>query len=291
VPLRPLGVGDILAGAWGYIRANPLVTLGVTAVVMVVAQAVQLIVDLTLPQIDPAELARGRISGLVGSVLGTLGSSVVAIVLGAVLTGLLLVVLSRAVLGQRIGVQESWQAVARRVPGLVGLTLLITLAIGATAGVLFVIAFVAAATGSGAAIVLAALLVMVAVAAALYLSVLWVFAPAAYVLEPVGVTAALGRSRQLVRGSWWRTLGILLLTGLLVIVPAIIVMGLFGALSVEPPDAAMMVRTAIASVVVTTFATPFGVAVTGLLYLDQRIRKERLDLELVRSADQPEAPR
>ena len=45
----------------------------------------------------------------------------------------------------------------------------------------------------------------------------------------------------------------------------------------------MMVRTAIAYVVVGTFATPFGVGVIGLLYVDQRIRKERLDLDLARS--------
>jgi hypothetical protein len=29
---------------------------------------------------------------------------------------------------------------------------------------------------------------------------------------------------------------------------------------------------------------PFGIGVTGLLYIDQRIRQERFDVELARSA-------
>jgi hypothetical protein len=283
VPLRPLGVGDMLAGAVGYVRANPLVTLGVTAAVIVVAQALQLVVDLALPRIDPAALARGRISGLVGSVLGTFGSALVSIVLSAVLAGLLLVVLSQALLGRRIELRQAWQVLAPRVPGLIGLSLLIGLVVAAVVLVPALLALVAAATGSGSAIALGVLLVLVAVAAAFYLSVLWVLAPAAYVLEPIGVTAALRRSGRLLHGSWWRTFGILLLSGLLIGIPAIVVMGLFGVLTTEPLDAATMVRAAIASVVIGTFAAPFGVGVTGLLYVDQRIRKERLDLELARA--------
>jgi hypothetical protein len=148
--------------------------------------------------------------------------------------------------------------------------------------------FFVAAMGSGSAIALAVLLVLVAVAGTVYLSVLWVLAPAAYVLEPIGVMAALGRSIRLVTGSWWRTFGILLLTALLVGIPAIVVMGLFGAFSVDPADPGVLVRTAIATVIVSTFLTPFFTGITGLLYIDQRIRQERFDLEL---ANYPAAPR
>jgi hypothetical protein len=288
VPLRPLALGDVLAGAVGYIRANPMATLGVTAVVMVVAQVIRLIVELALPRIDPADLAAGRIDGLAGSAVGLFLSAIVGIALSAALTGLLLVVLSRAVLGRHIGVREAWHAVARRVPGLIGLTLLVALAVGVTAVVLVLVALVVAATGSGTAIAVAVLLVLVATAGAAYLSVLWVLAPASYVLEPIGVTAALGRSGRLVRGSWWRTFGIVALSGLLVLIPAIAVMGVLGVFTFGPPDPGTAVRAVIAYVVVGTFATPFVTGVTGLLYVDQRIRRERFDLDL---ADYPDAPR
>jgi len=284
VPLRPLGVGDMLAGVVAYIRANPLATIGLTAAVMVVTQVLQLIVELVLPQIDPAELAEGRIGGLAASLSGAILSAVVSIVLSAALTGLLLVVLSRAVLGQRIGVTEAWQALAPRVPGLIGLTLLIGLAVGGIAMVIVMIAVVVGATGSGSAIGLGVLLVLFAVAGVAYLSVLWALAPAAYVLEPIGVTEALGRSIRLVRGSWWRTFGILLLSGLIVVIPAIVVLGLFGAFSVASPDTGSMIMAGIASILIGTFATPFITGITGLLYVDQRIRKERLDLDIARSA-------
>jgi hypothetical protein len=290
VPLRPLALGDVLVGAVGYIRANPISTLGVTAVLMVVAQAIQLIVELAVPRIDPADLAAGRIDGLAGSAAGTFLSAIVGIVLGAALSGLLLVVLSRAVLGQSLGVREAWHTVARRVPGLIGLTCLVALAVGVTAVVLVLVALVVAATGSGTAIAVAVLLVLVAMAGAAYLSVRWALAPAAYVLEPIGVTAALGRSGRLVQGSWWRTFGILLLSGLLVLIPAIAVLGVLGVFTFGPPDPdpGTAVRAAIAYVVVGTFATPFVTGVTGLLYVDRRIRQERFDLDL---AAYPDAPR
>lgn len=248
-----------------------------------VGQVLQLIVELIVPGVDQAGLASGRIGGLVASVLGGLLLAIVGIVLSAALTGLLLVVLSRAVLGQRIGLREAWHAVASRLPGLVGLTVLITVAIGALFLVVMLPALVVAATGSATAIGLAFLLACVAVAGAAYLSVLWALAPAAYVLEPIGVPAALGRSGRLVRGSWWRTFGVLLLSAFLVALPAIVVMGLFGTFTFRPAVAGLAVRAAIAYLIVGTFATPFVVGVTGLLYIDRRIRRERFDLDLARS--------
>jgi hypothetical protein len=119
----------------------------------------------------------------------------------------------------------------------------------------------------------------------------WVLAPAAYVLEPIGVMAALRRSAMLLRGAWWRTFGTLLLSWLLVAIPVIVVMGLFGAIDPGERDAGELVRTALAVVVVGTFAVPFGVGVNTLLYVDQRIRKERLDVDLARMIGYPAAPR
>jgi hypothetical protein len=282
VPLRPLGVGEVLAGAVGYIRANPLPTLGASAVVMVVGQALQLVADLGLPRLDRAALVAGP-SGWAAVVLGQLASALVTVTLGAVVGGLLLVVLSRAVLGQRIALRPAWQVIAPRLPGLVGLTLLIGLVVGVVFLVPALPALVAAATGSGRAIGLALLLLLGAVAGVTYLTVLWALAPPAYVLEPIGVTAALARSARLVRGAWWRTFGVLMLAAFAVAVPAVVVMGLTGGFTLDPPTPGTAIRSALALAVIGTFAMPFGTGVTGLLYVDQRIRRERLDVELTRS--------
>lgn len=283
VPLRPLAAGDVLAGAVGYIRANPVATLGVSAAVLVVGQTLRAIIEFVLPSADPAGLAAGRVGGLIGWVLGVVGGVVVNVALGAVLTGLLLAVLSRAVLGQRVDVREAWHAVARRLPGLIGLSLLIVVLIGMIFLILTLPSLVVAGRGSGTAIGLAALLVLGAFAITVHLAVLWAPAPAAYVLEPIGVTEALRRSGWLVHGSWWRTFGILLLTAFLLAVPAISVLGMFDMLSYGPPDG-RVIQSAIAYAIIGTFVIPVLTGVTGLLYLDQRIRRERLDLELARSA-------
>jgi hypothetical protein len=282
VPLAPLGIGEILGGAVGYVRANPLPTLGVSAVVMVVTGVIQMVGELALPQPDPADLAAGRSGTFAVATLGQFGSAVAGLVLSALLGGLLLVVLSRAVLGQHIGLRAAWQAVAPRLPGLVGLSLLIGLIVGAIILVSVLPSLLVAATGSGRAISMGGLLVLVAVFAVAYLAVLWALAPAAYVLEPVGVVAALGRSRALVRGAWWRTFGTLLFAGFVVAVPAVVVMGLFGGFSLESQGAAALVRTALALAVIGTFAAPFGTGVTGLIYVDRRIRRERFDVDLAR---------
>jgi hypothetical protein len=284
VPLRPLGVGDMLTGAVGYLRENPLLTFGAAAIVMIVSQLVQLVADLGLPQPDPAELAAGQFGGFAARSVGQFASALVGIVLSTLLTGLLLVVLSRAVLGRRIDPGAAWQAVAPRLPGLVGLSLLIGLVVGAIMLVGLLPAFIAAATGSGGAIALGFILTTAAVLGTVYLSVLWALAPAAYVLEPVGVVAALRRSHQLVRGAWWRTFGILALTGVLVGVPAIAVIGVLGGFSLAPPTTGGTILLSIGTIVVTTFAVPFATGVTGLLYVDQRIRRERFDVDLMQSS-------
>jgi hypothetical protein len=287
VPLRPLAAGDVLAGAWGFIKENPALTIGVSAAVVFIGQLLQMFIEFALPGIDPEELARGRTEGLVGSVLGVAGSGVVSIVVSAALSGLLLVAFGQAVLGRRIGFGEAWKVIAPRVPGLVGLTLLVASVFVVI--MLFPMAgLLAAATGSAGAILLGGLLVPVAIVAIVYLAVLWAFANAVYVLEPVGVIDALKRSAGLVHGAWWRIFGVLLLAGLIVGVAAAVVMGVFGAFVAEPEGVAEMARVAIASTLVGTFATPFGVGVSGLLYVDQRIRRERFDLELARY---PAAPR
>ncbi|WP_343944044.1 hypothetical protein [Pseudonocardia zijingensis] len=286
VPLRPLTTGDVLAGAGRFIRANPALTIGLSAVVVFVSQVLQLGLEFALPSIDPAELERGRVAGLAGAVFGGFGSGLFGIVLGTALTGVLFVALGQAVIGRHIGAGQAVKVVAPRLLGLIGLMLLISLVV---VGIFVVgmLGLVAAATGSGNGIALGLLLLLAGLVAIVYLGVLWAFASAAYVLEPIGVVDALKRSARLVHGAWWRTFGVLLLAGLIVGVAAIVVLGVFGALVDRPADLVDLARVAIGSTVVGTFATPFTVGVTGLLYVDQRIRRERLDVELARYPADP----
>ena len=108
--------------------------------------------------------------------------------------------------------------------------------------------------------------------------------------------AALSRSRRLVRGRFWRIFGILVLAELLAglvggILTGLPMVGAMAAAVASPGSgtavvalAAMAVCTVLSSAVVT----PFCAGVVGLLYIDQRMRREGLDLTLARAARENE---
>ncbi|TQM36553.1 glycerophosphoryl diester phosphodiesterase family protein [Pseudonocardia cypriaca] len=302
IPLRPLGVGEILDGAIAYIRANPVATLGLAAIVVTITQLVEVplgifalgqLAGLTAAPGDPADPT--AIAGvLVGSVAGSAVGALVSFVAITVLSGMLIAVLSQAVLGHKMSIGAAWAAVRSRIPGLVGLTLLIALLLVLVAGVGVVPLVVLAVMQANAAVVVlvGVLFVLLSWAVALFLGVSWALAAPAYVLEGVGVTAAMRRSFQLVRKQWWRVFGISLLGGIIaVIIGAILSLPFsFAADPMSDPIAGVsivgLLITSVGTIVATTVTAPFSAGITGLLYFDQRIRREGLDIELARTAQQ-----
>src|SRR6476646_3719627 len=72
IPLRPLTLTDILNGAFSYIRTNPKATLGLTTIVVVIAQLVGLGLQIG-PLAAMGEL--GSLRGEEASTAAALGSS------------------------------------------------------------------------------------------------------------------------------------------------------------------------------------------------------------------------
>ncbi|HEX2299232.1 MAG TPA: hypothetical protein VHH34_12080, partial [Pseudonocardiaceae bacterium] len=232
IALRPLNLGDVLDGAISYMRANPAVTLGLAAVVMTLTQLVHVPAQhLYFDGLEQWEQAGAPASGT--AVAGALGSGMAATLLGVVvnfvaitlLTGMLIVVLSRAVLGWPTSLQEAWRTTRPRLLGLLGLSLVTML--------LLVAALVAGVVPIGLAALLGAppgLVVIVGLVSLpagiglmIYLWAALALAPPSYMLEHVGVLAALSRSRGLVRSAFWRVFGILLLgTVIAAVISAII---------------------------------------------------------------------
>lgn len=111
IPLRPLTLGDIFNGAVGYIRANPKATLGLTAIVVIAMQII------TKAAVLGPLAAYGRFTGdrsdeLTAGVLGAWSVSVGAGVLvgwlgGMLLSGMLTVIVGRAVFGSSITIGET----------------------------------------------------------------------------------------------------------------------------------------------------------------------------------------
>ncbi|MCZ4102425.1 hypothetical protein C8250_018725 [Streptomyces sp. So13.3] len=311
IPLRPLGVGEILDGAVSTMRAHWRVVLGISLAVALVTQAVLVVLqglflnensDFNQVQKDPnatsGEILRSAGGALAGSGIAALISLLAMIFATAMLT----MVISRAVLGRPVTTGEAWRDSRPQLLRLLGLTLLLPLialliiAAGTVPGIVII-----ALGGTGGGIALAVIGGLAASVVAIWLSVRWSLASPTLMLEKQGVITSMKRSMKLVRGAWWRILGVQLLAWVLVTIVSMIIQTPFtliaGAVSGDGMTSFMsenanlgwtfLIVTAIGGVIGTAITLPISAGVTALLYMDQRIRREALDIELARAAGLP----
>lgn len=295
IPLRPLSLSDIFNGAVNYIRRNPKATLGLTAIVVVVAQILALVLQIVIPLVTTGAIVP-TLSGDVstaGDVVALIGSAAAAAIPTAlasiVLSGMLTVVVGRAVFGSDISVGEAWQRLKSRLLTLIGFTLLEAVAIVALLAVVTVAIVVAAAAGGGvAAFLVGAPLVLISIALIVYVATMILFAPALIVLERLDVVEAAKRSFGLVRNDFWRVFGIWLLAAIVagMVAGAVAVPFSFGgqlltATAGSDGTAVLgLILVAIGGAVGQIITAPFSAGVIVLLYTDRRMRAEAFDLVL-----------
>jgi hypothetical protein len=114
IPLRPLTMSEMFNGAVACIRANPKATLGLTTVVVVITQLIALVLSLgplaTSGELTPALVGEQVSTGaLISTMVSSLGASLATGLGAIVLSGLLTVVVGRAVFGAGITIGEAWQ--------------------------------------------------------------------------------------------------------------------------------------------------------------------------------------
>ncbi|MEV8636300.1 glycerophosphoryl diester phosphodiesterase membrane domain-containing protein [Streptosporangium sp. NPDC051023] len=306
IPLRPLGLGDIIDGAIKLIRSNPKAVLGLSAIAAVLgAIPVAIGQALSLGRIGAAlESLENDPSSLESSPSqtdflvqygGSLVSYAVQFVAVTLLSGVLTRILGRAVFGGKITAGEAWRLTRGRVPtlfGLVGIDALIlllpmVLIVGLTLGL------AAAGTDTGSALLLFGLAIVAYIVYAAFLTTRLVLAAPAAVLERSGVFASLRRSWSLTRGSFWRMFGILLLTGIIaglvgmvIAIPFTFAGTIAGVLGQGGTGSqiAAAILFAIGGTVGAMITYPFQAGVSGLLYADRRMRAEAFDLVLQTAA-------
>jgi hypothetical protein len=299
IPLRPLSLSDIFNGAVGYIRANPKPTLGLTAIVVVITQVLALALQLG-PLIAMGEQV-GTETGdeistpvLVGYGLTVLTGLVTTVLGGILLSGMLTVVVGRAVFGAKISVGEAWQRVRGRLLALLGLSVLEFFALLLVIVLLVaVIAGLAVSTDAVVATIIGIPLALGTLIGVAYLYNKLSFAPVAIVLERKPIVESMGRSFSLVRNHFWRVFGIQLLTSIVVGVVS-------GAVGVPFSIAGQVTQIADASAgsIILSYTliaiggaigqiitAPFTAGVVVLLYTDIRIRAEAFDLVLQTGAN------
>ncbi|MFH9734469.1 glycerophosphoryl diester phosphodiesterase membrane domain-containing protein [Streptomyces sp. NPDC017260] len=306
IPLRPLGVGEILDGAVSTMRTYWRTVLGISLTVAVFTEIIVVLLQGLVLDDTGTEALNDPDATLseLGDALAetTISSGVILLIslIGTVLaTALLTTVTSRAVLGRPVAIGEAWRDARPQVPKLFGLIVLLLLivagivTVGMAPGLL-----VAAAGGGDAGVALTVLGVLAAGVVAVWLMVRFSLASAALMLEKQGVKKAMSRSGKLVRGSWWRVFGIQLLATIIayVITSIIIIPFTFLAAALGGDGVGgflegtgglgwtFLIVSGIGSVIGSMITFPITAGVTVLLYIDQRIRREALDLELARAA-------
>lgn len=311
IPLRPLSIGDIYQGAFAAIKTNARTMFGFTAallgVVLVISIATNYaIINLVLPNyLSPSSPYAAVFTSLSGS-FSQLGGSLLQALATVLLSGLIVVAVSRSVLGRVASSKEVWERTKSKFLPLIGLNI-ITSIISGLMMIIGIAVFFALLAGVAStaktdreflqdlSIVLVGLFILMVISALVssYLSIKFSVASPAMVLENLGVFAAIGRSWSLTRGNFWRLFGINILTAIITSIVAGIFGGIAGALgaifvvvgSSSPEDViASLNTTYILTMVMSTIAQllilPFTSSVNALLYIDLRMRKEGLDVEL-----------
>ena len=309
IPLRPLGVGEILDGAVSTMRTYWRSVLGIslavallTEISLVLLQGLVLNDALGRTSLDgktatPDEVFRALRDTMIGTGLVTVISAAAIIVTTALIT----TITSRAVLGKPVSTGEAWREARPQLPKLCGLLILLglivvgTIVAGTLPGLLILLTGGHDAAGSA----LFALGILAGTVVAVWLGVRYYLAAPALMLERQGIGKSMSRSARLVRGSWWRIFGIQLLAALITSIVSAVVTIPFAVIGAAMSGDGMadflatnnghvgwtfLIIRGIGSVVGTTLTLPISAGVTVLLYIDQRIRREALDLELARAA-------
>jgi hypothetical protein len=291
-------------------RAHWRTVLGISLAVAVLVQLVATLVNgLWLTDTDLNALTRNpqpSADELMDAMSGSLQvSGVRALIetLGTLIaTAMLTIVVSRAVLGRSVDAGEAWRDSRPQLLRLLGLLIVVPLLVAlalfagaAPGGVLLV----AGLDSLGVAVLFVGLLA--GTVAGVWIWVRFSLSAPALMLEKQGVIASMRRSGKLVRGSWWRVFGVQMLATILVVIVASIIQlpaTFIGAMvsgqgvsafsgGAPSTDWSFLIATGIGAVIASTITFPIRAGVTALLYLDQRIRREALDLELARAAGLP----
>lgn len=270
--LRPLGIGEILdVGIKIYLR-NALTLFKIVVFVVLPAQILVNVIELSaLP--SNVTLSSGSAGPLGGTftqsgpvsnhdrtvlLIGFLSAFALQFVAGRFAQAGCFRAIADAYLGEEVGWRSSLSFALRRLPAIVWLTILSFILVG-----------------------LGTLLLIIP---GVYLYVAFTVAVPVLLVEGAGPWRSLRRSRQLVRGRWWGTLGVAVVGSLLVSVVSLAVGGLLVGVAFANParnTVTGFVLNTLAATLGSMIATPAAAAFVTVLYIDLRVRKEGFDLLLL----------
>ena len=315
IPLHPLSFGTILGRSFVALRQNPRVLLGFAMIVQTLAYLVVIVVigavawasfsrlDTLRPGTDDFEAVTAgsvAITAIAGFVLG-LGAGALAVIV----QGIVVSEVAHAALAEKLNLGALWRKVKPVAWRLVGYAFLLALAIIVGFGVVAVVMIAIGTVALPLAIGLTVLLFLGSIPLLLWLGTKLVLAPAAIILEHATILQAVARSWTLIRGRFWVALGVILVIsvtfsaiGQVISIPFTFLSSALTTIIAptgDPDPAAIigmlvvlllvqMVTLLIQSVAIVVQSTA-----TTLLYIDCRMRREGLDLDLLSYVERRDA--
>lgn len=303
--LKPMSAGDILDQAIRIYRHNFIPLIIIMAVVSVPVLVLQAgLLGLLLPftgnlsTVDPERFAGvGAGVGIVTGIIGFIGGILVIFQQGAITH-----FVSERFLGRSVTVRQAYGRSFSRWLALLIAALLIGLAVGGLLLLVFGVGFIpliglAAVGGNDGASALAGVAVLCmcalfipALLAVFFFYTRWAFWIQTIVIENYNSTGGMGRSWKLVKGTFWRVFGFLII---LTIIVAFFTVGPIYLISVftiflPNPFLGVLIQS-VASGILTMIATPLQYAALTILFYDLLIRKEGFDLQM-QLGDAPSPP-
>jgi hypothetical protein len=319
-----MGLGAMLGAAFRVLRRNPRPVVGFSLVIHVVLALIAIAVnflftvgalDKYLDYIQSAgttgDLDQAGLASAIGSLVLASATGLISTIFNyagtTILQGIITMEVSRGTVGEKLPLAALWGRARGRIGALLGwagLVILVTfLVFGVvTAGLAALIAF----GGTAGAIVggiLAFVFVLGGVVIVFWLTIKLSLVPSAIIIERLTIRGAVRRSWSLVAGYFWRTFGIEVLVAIMVAVAASVIefpvtlIVQIAALTANPTGVAASVATTgtafsvsfvvttTVSALVETVTAIISTATTALIYIDLRMRKEGLDLELMKFVD------
>jgi hypothetical protein len=319
VPLRPLTLGGILGASFQVLRRNPRPTFGFSLILNGIVGLLSLaVVGLVafyafnqaafLSNASTVEQDQFLAGTVAQAMLAMAVPALLGVVTAAILQGIVSLEVARGTVGERLKLGGLWRQAKGRMGALIGWSFLLIGAIVVALVVIGLIVGVLVALGGAAG---AAVGVILAVLAAAGLAVVgfWLgtrlsLVPSALMLERLSLRAAIARSWGLTVGFFWRVLGIQLLVAVILSIAAQVVTGPIGfigmiVLGIVNPSGdenayivatiVVYIATYLLTVVVQAITSIVQSATTALIYIDLRMRKEGLDLDLTRFVEARQA--
>lgn len=322
IPLRPLSFGTILGSSFRVMRRNPGPTFGLSVllygfITIIYVAAFASLIAFSIGRVSTAssgdidEILAGSVALVALSAIIPVGLAVVAT---AILQGIISLEVSRATLGEKLKTRGLWRLAKGRLGALIGYTAavsgvaivfvtiaaFITFGAFALSGQSMVASSADAAAGVGmllGSLLLAFVIALVFIVVAAFFGTKLAFVPTVILLERLTIVGAVKRSWELTKGNFWRTLGIQLLIGVIINVasqvisaPVGFIMGIAGALVNPNSDETAYIWTIVITAglggILTAVVGAVGLVMQSsaysLIYIDIRMRREGLDLELLR---------